>query len=71
MGELVVIGYVVVTILGVALATIGALGRRRVMTFLGLGMLAAAVSAWIFGPIGLVLGVLVAVALLPTKPKRV
>ena len=63
MGEVVVFGFGVVALLGIALVTAGVLKRSRRVTQSGIGLLAAVAGAWIFGPPGLVLGIFAVVPL--------
>lgn len=56
MGELTLVWFGVLAMVGLVLITIGAVRRHRSITLLGVALLAALAGLWIVGPLGLCLG---------------
>jgi len=59
MGDVVLTGFIAVAALGVVMVVIGVSRPSRALTLAGSALLAALAGAWVIGPAGVVLGVLV------------
>jgi hypothetical protein len=59
MGDLTLLGFGILVIVGIALVVVGAPRRSRPMWVPGAALHVAIAGAWVIGPIGLLLGALV------------